>query len=120
MNIKFNFEDLKLYQKALNYLNWVYDKTEKFPKHELFNLTSQFRRASVSITNNIAEGYSESKAMFIRYLRIARGSIRECVVCTTIAYNRTYINEQNKTESREKLMELLKMTNGLITYTKNK
>jgi len=57
----------------------------------MFGLTGQFRRAANSITLNIGEGFGESIALGLRYLRISRGSIRERVVCVTIAQNRAYL-----------------------------
>jgi len=75
--IIFRFENLKVYQKALDYIDWVYRITKNFSKEELFGLTSQFRRASQSIALNIAEGVGENKKQFVRYLTIAKDSLRE-------------------------------------------
>lgn len=55
----FDFESLELYKKSLDYIDFVYDVTNKFPKDELYGLTSQFRRAANSISLNVAEGYGE-------------------------------------------------------------
>lgn len=79
--VEFDFEDLQLYQKSLIFIDFAYELTSKFPKDEMFGLTSQFRRAANSIALNIGEGFGESIALGLRYLRISRGSIRECVVC---------------------------------------
>jgi four helix bundle protein len=89
----FNFENLIVYQKSLDYVDFAYQISNKFPSTELFILTSQFLRAAQSISLNIAEGPGESNAQFKRYLNISRGSIRECLVCTTIAGRRKYINK---------------------------
>ncbi|MBC8548047.1 MAG: four helix bundle protein [Candidatus Brocadiales bacterium] len=59
---RFDFESLKVYQKSLEYINFVYEVTKNFPKDEIFSLTNQFRRTSVSICLNIAEGSGGSKA----------------------------------------------------------
>ncbi len=118
--VKFDFEDLQVYQKALDYIDYVYKLTDKFPQHELFGLTSQFRRASQSIAQNIAEGYGETKPLFIRYSKISKGSIRECVVCTTISFRRNYISPEENTISRERLAEISKMLSGLVSYVKAK
>ena len=73
------FEDLLVWQKAHLFVLAVYRITGTFPKHELFGLTSQFRRAAVSIAANIAEGFRKrNKADKIRYFNIAQGSVEEC------------------------------------------
>jgi len=110
----FKFEQLVVYQKSLEYLDFVYETSCKFPSNEIFMLTSQFIRAAQSISLNIAEGAGGSNAMFKRYLNITKGSIRECIVCTTVAYRRKYISEAVQKKSRIKLTELSKMTSGLI------
>ena len=89
----FDFESLELYKKSLNYIDLVYEIIYKFPKEEQYGLTSQFRNAANSIALNIGEGYGESIPLALRYLRISRGSIRECLVCSTIAFRRKYIDK---------------------------
>jgi len=73
------FEDLLVWQKAHSFVLMIYRLTEAFPKHEAFGLTSQFRRAAVSIPANIAEGFrrrgSSDKA---RFFNIAQASAEEC------------------------------------------
>ena len=66
---RFDFENLKVYQKSLAYVDFVYELTKKFPKEEIFSLANQFRRASVSICLNIAEGSGGSKAEFNQFLK---------------------------------------------------
>ncbi|HTL80303.1 MAG TPA: four helix bundle protein [Bacteroidia bacterium] len=111
---KFRFEDLKVYQKSLDYVDFVYALSEKFPKHEIYSLTSQFRRASNSISLNIGEGESGTTNEYVNFLRISRRSARECVVCTTLARRRQYINEEQEADSRKRLVELSKMLSGLM------
>jgi four helix bundle protein len=115
----FNFEDLKVYQKALDFVDIVYDLTKTFPKQEQYNLTSQFNRAAVSIALNIAEGHGDSNAQFNRFLQIARDSVNECVVCTSIAFRRGYIIKENNEQHRVLLSELAKMISGLTKYLKS-
>ena len=88
-NEKFDFENLKVYQKALEYVDLIYKMTKSFPKAEVFSLTDQFKRASISICLNIVEGTGGSKVEFNRFLKIARRSIRECVAITEISYRQT-------------------------------
>ena len=112
--IGFDFEKLKVYQKALDYLDKVYLASRDFPKSELYGLTSQFQRASQSIALNIAEGSGGSKAQFKNYLRIARSSTRECVVCITIAKRQSYLSDNIYQEFRLLLIEISKMISGLM------
>ncbi|MFZ2905853.1 MAG: four helix bundle protein [Cyclobacteriaceae bacterium] len=74
-----HFEQLIVWQKAHQFVLNVYALTKLFPKEEMFGLTSQFRRASISIAANIAEGYSKKGTKDkIRFLNISQGSLSEC------------------------------------------
>ncbi len=118
-NVHFSFEDLKVYQKALDFVDVVYDLTHTFPKHEQYNLSSQFHRAAVSIALNVAEGHGDSNAQFNRFLQIAKNSVNECVVCNTIAIRRGYVNKKEHEQNRYILSELSKMISGLTKYLKS-
>jgi four helix bundle protein len=73
------FEELLVWQKAHLFVLAAYRLSMAFPKHEMYGLSSQFRRAAVSIAANIAEGFRKrSKADKIRFLNIAQGSAEEC------------------------------------------
>src|SRR3972149_11961052 len=113
-NEKFDFENLKVYQKALEYVDFVYKVTKGFPKTEIFSLIDQFKRASISICLNIAEGSGGSKVEFSRFLKIARRSVRECVSITEISYRQKFIDDEFKQRSRRFCVELSKMVNGLM------
>ncbi|RKE98933.1 four helix bundle protein [Ichthyenterobacterium magnum] len=117
--IKFSFEDLKVYQKALDFIDLTYKATNNFPKNEDYALSSQFKRASVSIALNIAEGSGDTNAQFNRFLNISNGSIKECVVCSTIAKRLNYLSEDDDYNNRLQLEELSKMTSGLQKYLKS-
>ena len=112
---KFNFENLSVYQKALEYIDFVYTITVRFPKEERFGLVGQFQRAAQSIALNIGEGSGGSKAEFQQFIRIARRSIRECIVCTTIALRRKYMTREDENKSRSMCLELSKMLSGLLS-----
>lgn len=114
----FNFENLLVYQKVLDYIDFVYSLTEKFPQSELFNLSSQFTRAANSIALNIGEGSGGTKPEFINFIRIAYRSLNECVVCTTISLRRKYITTKQSDESRGMLAEIARMLSGLRTSLK--
>lgn len=73
------FSDLIVWQKAHEFVLGVYKETALFPKSEIYGLTSQFRRAAVSIPANIAEGFvKRGKLDKVRFYNIAQGSIEEC------------------------------------------
>ncbi len=96
----------------------MYGFTKDFPKEEIFSLTDQFRRASISICLNIAEGSGGTKTEFNRFLKIARRSVRECVAITEISFRQKFIGERPKRQSRSFCLELSKMINGLIRSLK--
>lgn len=100
---KFSFEDLKVYQKSIDFINLAYTITSGFPKEENYRLSSQFIRAANSIALNIAEGSGDTDPQFIRFLKIALGSMKEYVVCATIAKNQNFINEKEYQNMRIEL-----------------
>ena len=114
--IKFKFEDLKVYQKSLDFVDTVYNTTKQFPSEENYRLTSQFIRAATSISLNIAEGSGDTNPQFSRFFKISLGSIKECVVCVTIANNQNFITKNESLILREKLAELSKMITALLKY----
>jgi four helix bundle protein len=115
---KFDFENLNVYQKALNYVDFVYSLTKEFPKTEAFSLSDQFRRAAVSICLNVSEGSGGSKPEFKRFLNIARRSVRECLAITEISFRQHFIDNEAKRQSRAFCLELSKMISGLIKSLK--
>lgn len=116
---QFDFENLKVYQKALDYVDFVYKITKTFPQEEMFSLSDQFRRAATSICLNIAEGSGGSKIEFKHYLKISRKSVRECVAITEIAFRRSYVRSEEREKSRSQCIELSKMLSGLMkSFTK--
>ena len=75
----FSFENIITWQKAHQFTRLVYRITQRFPEDEKFGLTSQFRRAAVSIGANVAEGYKKlSKADKLRFFNVSEGSLAEC------------------------------------------
>ena len=93
--VSYSFESVVAWQKAHAFTLLVYHLTREFPKDEMFGLTSQFRRAAVSIEANIAEGYKKlSKADKLRFLNIAEGSLAECRNYVILARDLEYVNEQ--------------------------
>ncbi|MCK7589618.1 four helix bundle protein [Subsaxibacter sp. CAU 1640] len=117
---KFKFEDLKVYNKALDFVDLTYRVCENFPNSERFTLASQFIRASISIALNIAEGSSDTDKQFNRFLQMALDSVNECVVCSTISLRQNYITADKNIEIRQKLVELSKMITSLQKHLKQK
>lgn len=112
----YRFEKLEVWKAARIFVNNIYNISKLFPENEQFGLTSQIRRAAISIVLNIAEGSQRgSDKDFIRFLRIANGSLQEVVAAMTIAYDQKLISnihfnqiyEQSHLVSR-KLLALIK------------
>lgn len=117
-DVLFSFEELRVYKKSLDLIDEVYEITKDFPNDERFGLTSQYRRAAVSIALNIAEGAGDTDAQFNRFLNITQGSIKECVVCSTVATRQNFISELVNKRSRVMLSQIAKMTTNLQKYLK--
>ena len=90
----YTFENVVAWQKAHAFVLLVYRITKSFPSDELYGLTSQFRRAAVSIEANIAEGYKKiSKADKLRFMNISQGSIEECRDYIILARDLCYVSD---------------------------
>ena len=114
-----NYKELKVWQKARELVKFTYQLTKKFPKEEIYSLTSQVRRAVVSIPSNIAEGAGHtSKKEFSRFLEIAYASTCELDTQIILSYDLEFINQTKLNESASYLEELQKMLNGLIKSLK--
>src|SRR5690554_4865659 len=111
--VKFSFEELRVYQKSLDFVDEVYKITKEFPNDERFGLTTQYPRAAQSIALNIGEGAGNTDAQFNRFLNVAQGSIKECVVCSTIATRQKIITTETNNETRLTLSQIAKMTTNL-------
>ncbi|GHV37330.1 four helix bundle protein [Bacteroidia bacterium] len=93
------FKELLVWQKSHEFVLKVYKLSKLFPKDELFGLTAQFRRAAVSISANICEGYKKKSNLDkLRFLNIAQGSTEECSYYVILAYDLSYISENQHQE----------------------
>ncbi len=110
----FRFEDLRIYHKALDYVKWVYSVTSDFPETDRKKLGADFVKAATNIAVNIAEGSGRNKSQFIYYLKMAKSSVRECVVLSTIAHQNGFLSIEKEEESRNFLIEISKMVGALI------
>ena len=89
-----SFKDLECWQQAHKFVMAVYAVTKQFPEDERYGLTSQFRRAAVSIAANICEGYRKlSRADKLRFLNIAQGSLEECRYYILLSLDIEYIDQ---------------------------
>ncbi len=110
-----NFKELLVWQRSIDFVTDIYRSTGSFPKDEMYGLTSQIRRASVSISSNIAEGNSRrSKPDYLQFLKIARGSCAEVETQLMISRNLNYLNEEDYQKLNNNIIEISKMLNGLI------
>lgn len=110
----FRFEDLRVYHKALDYIDWVYNATKLFPDDNAKVLTERFINSAQAIAFYIAEGSARNKSQFVYYLKMAKSAVRECVVVTTLAEKQRLLTETAIGESRNELMEMTKMIGALI------
>lgn len=110
----FRFEDLRIYHKALDYIEWVIKKTILFPYDHQASIGTRFNLSSQAIALNISEGSARNKSQFIYYLKMAKSAVRECVVFTTMSTKLDYMTEHDADESRQQLMEMTKMIGALI------
>jgi four helix bundle protein len=108
MQVSKSFKDLIVWQKAHQFVLNVYSYSQKFPKEERFGLTSQFRRAAVSIAANISEGFAKrSKADKLRIFNIAQGSLEECRYYIVLSHDLGYGEEKQLYLLSEEISKLL-------------
>jgi len=116
-----SFKDLIIWQKGIELVNDFYKVTKHFPKEELYGLTSQIRRAAISIPANIAEGWGRGTTKnYVQFLEISRGSLYELETLIIISNNLTYLNKDDSSEIENKIFEIGRMLNALITKLESK
>ena len=116
-----SYNNLIVWQKAIEFVTVIYKTTKLFPSDEKFNLITQINRAVVSISVNIAEGYGrESSKNYLQFLRISRGSILELETLLLISKNLNYLPIEDYEKLMENLNEISKLLQGLIKSIQNK
>ncbi len=115
-----SFTDLKTWQEGHQIVILVYKITKEFPKEEIFGLVSQMRRAVVSITSNIAEGFGrQTYKEKVQFYYIAQGSLIELKNQILIAKDVNYLNEENFNKLVDQINSAHQLLQGLIQKTKS-
>ena len=116
-----NYKDLKVWLKSYQLCLSIYKLTKGFPKEETYNLTSQIRRAAVSVPSNIAEGYGrKTTPEYIRFLYIAYGSNCELETQILLTGDLGYIKSEQLKNIQEDIEEVERMLKALIKSLENK
>jgi|SRR3972149_11242932 len=114
-----SYKDLIVWQKAFKLSLDVYEVTKKFPKEEVYGLTSQMRRCAISIPSNIAEGYARHRRLeYIQFLQIAFASGAELETQLLISKEIGYVTQKDFESLSPQLDEVMKMLNSLINKLK--
>jgi four helix bundle protein len=114
-----SYKDLVAWQKSMDLVTAVYRASQGFPKEEIFGLVSQIRRSAVSVPSNIAEGHARtSRKEFQYFLSNAGGSLAELETQLTIAHQLAYIDETGINQLLDRLGEVGRILNGLLTALK--
>lgn len=110
-----SYQNLQVWQKAMNLVEETYLLVKKLPKEELYGLSDQMRRAAVSIPSNIAEGKDRaSDKEFVRFLYIARGSVSELETQFLICERLGYLKSDDVQNAVQNCNEVGRMLQGLI------
>jgi four helix bundle protein len=114
-----SFKDLKIWQKGIEIVETVYTATGKFPKEEIYGLTSQLKRSAVSIPSNISEGFARFHSKeYKQFLYIALGSCGELTTQIIIAYRLKFIDKNDCDRLLSEIEQLSKMIMSLIKKLK--
>ena len=115
-----SFHDLRVWKEAHSFVVLIYKNTKSFPKEELFGITNQIRRAAVSITSNIAEGFGrETLKDRIHFYVIALGSLNETQNQLLVSRDVGYLKSDDWSKLEEQIIIINKMLNGLIKKSRS-
>ena len=108
------YRDLLVWQQGMELCRIIYRLSRSFPKEEVYGLTSQMRRAAVSVPSNIAEGHArDSRAEYLRFLSIATGSLSELQTQIMIANDLGYLSPKDYLATEDLIDKTLRMTRNL-------
>jgi four helix bundle protein len=111
-----NYQDLIVWQNAIDLVELIYAETKSFPREEIYGLTNQLRKAAVSIPSNIAEGQGRrTTADFVRHLSISYGSLREVETQTMIAARLKYLTTGRCQNILKLAAEVGRLLHGLLS-----
>jgi four helix bundle protein len=116
-----DYRDLIVWQKAMDLVETIYRTTGTFPREEIYGLTSQIRRAAISIPSNIAEGNGRNTTRdYLHFLSIAYGSIKEVETQVLIAERLRYIDSARSSQLIERTAEVARLISGLVNSLNRK
>jgi four helix bundle protein len=116
-----SYRELIAWQKTMDFVEAVYRTTARFPREEIYGLTSQIRRAAVSVPSNIAEGQGRNTTRdFLHFLSIAQGSVKEVETQVLIAERLTYVTKQVSGGLVAQTTEVGRLLSGLSNALKKR
>jgi len=110
-----SFKDLEIWQRGIKLVEDIYKATDDFPEEEIYGLTSQIRKAAVSIPSNIAEGFARYfKKEYRQFLYVTLGSCAELATQIVIASKLDYLKKKKAGQLTDEIEQISKMTMSLI------
>ena len=116
-----DFHKLEVWQRSISFVSAIYAITATFPREEIYGLTSQIRRASVSIPSNIAEGRANRTTKeYLRFVAIASGSAAELETQLVISHNLNFLSQENFNHLNDELQVLARMLSAMYSALEKK
>ena len=113
-DMRYDFEKLDVYQRALDFAEAIFETTERFPQQVQYSLGDQLRRAALSICNNVAEGSQKRGPGKRQFYRYSLDSARECVPMLDLSFRRRLIDQAKHEQLSETCFRIASMTYALI------
>ena len=116
-----NYKELNVWQKSYKFSLHIYKVTKRFPRDEMYGLTSQIRRSAVSIPSNICRGvWEKNNLSVVRFLYIAYGSVCELETQTMISGDLGYVGKERSQKIRQEIGDVERMLKAMIKFLENK